>query len=59
MVLNLSLILFLLTFIFLLIRGILRILGWLLGIKSKQQKEKLNPFECGFDNFSSYRFPLL
>ena len=54
----LSLIIFLLTFIFLIIRGILGVLGWFLGNKNKQQKEKLNPFECGFDNFPSYRFPL-
>jgi len=33
-------------------------LGWFLGNKQKQMKEKLNPFECGFDNNPTYRFPL-
>ena len=37
---------------------LLRLLGWFLGNKQKQTKEKLSPFECGFDNYPSYRFPL-
>lgn len=40
------------------ISGILRCLGWFLGNKQKQSKEKLSPFECGFDNDPVYRFPL-
>merc|ERR1711921_46371 len=40
------------------ISGVLRCLGWFLGNKQKQSKEKLSPFECGFDNNPVYRFPL-
>tara|TARA_B110000196_G_C21149422_1_gene668638 strand:+ start:471 stop:680 length:210 start_codon:yes stop_codon:yes gene_type:complete len=53
------LILFLIVFILFIIAGILGFLGWFIGNKQKQIKEKLNPFECGFDNNPSYRFPLL
>merc|ERR1712090_119631 len=44
--------------IVLIISRILGFLGWFLGNKQKQMKEKLRPFECGFDNNPSYRFPL-
>jgi NADH-ubiquinone oxidoreductase chain 3 len=52
------LILFITVSIALIIASILGILGWILGNKQKQSKEKLNPFECGFDNSPNYRFPL-
>lgn len=50
--------LILLVTIVLLISVLLGFLGWFLGNKQKQMKEKLNPFECGFDNNPTYRFPL-
>lgn len=52
------LILFIIVFILLFIAGLLGTLGWVLGNKQKQFKEKLNPFECGFDSNPVYRFPL-
>jgi len=56
--LNPFLILTSLVSIMLVIARVLGILGWFLGNKQKQSKEKLNPFECGFDNRPNYRFPL-
>ena len=58
MVLSPFLILTLLISVLFIIASILGILGWFLGNKQKQSKEKLNPFECGFDNSPNYRFPL-
>ena len=46
------------TFVLFFLALLLSTLGWFLGNKQKQSKEKLRPFECGFDNYPSYRFPL-
>ena len=56
--LNPFLIMFIIVFVLLTICFILGFIGWFLGNKQKQTKEKLNPFECGFDNSPIYRFPL-
>ena len=37
---------------------IMGILGFFIRNKYTSLKEKLNPFECGFDNNPNYRFPL-
>merc|ERR1712243_318213 len=44
--------------ILLIVPIIMGILGFVIRTKFFNLKEKLNPFECGFDNNPNYRFPL-